>query len=68
MLAPVPGPAAARSGGAAAVHLDLGDEDLDAAEQLALRLGAVEPDPQPGGERWRVRLDPAGHLFCLASG
>nr|WP_238427989.1 VOC family protein [Frankia nepalensis] len=49
-------------------HLDLGVEDLDAAEKLALGLGAVRPDHQPGGDRWRVLLDPAGHPFCLVTG
>jgi catechol 2,3-dioxygenase-like lactoylglutathione lyase family enzyme len=49
-------------------HLDLQVEDLDAAEKLALELGAVRPDDQPGGGRWRVLLDPAGHPFCLTTG
>ncbi|MEU0562936.1 VOC family protein [Dactylosporangium sp. NPDC006015] len=49
-------------------HLDLQVEDLDAAEKLALELGAVRPDHQPGGNRWRVLLDPAGHPFCLIAG
>jgi predicted enzyme related to lactoylglutathione lyase len=46
------------------VHLDLAVEDLDAAEQRVLALGAVKPDFQPG-ETWRVFADPAGHPFCL---
>ncbi|WP_460530660.1 VOC family protein [Flindersiella endophytica] len=49
-------------------HLDLQVEDLDAAEKLALGLGAVRPDHQPGGDGWRVLLDPAGHPFCLSAG
>jgi catechol 2,3-dioxygenase-like lactoylglutathione lyase family enzyme len=49
-------------------HLDFGVEDLDAAEKWVLRLGATKPDHQPGGETWRVLLDPAGHPFCLVSG
>jgi hypothetical protein len=49
-------------------HLDLWVEDLDAAEKQALGLGAVRPDHQPGGDQWRVLLDPAGHPFCLAAG
>ncbi|MEV1053869.1 VOC family protein [Streptomyces sp. NPDC049887] len=49
-------------------HLDFRVENLDAAEALALRLGAVRAEHQPGGERWRVLLDPAGHPFCLSSG
>ncbi|WP_446221397.1 VOC family protein [Nocardia sp. IBHARD005] len=47
------------------LHLDLRVEDLDVAEKLALGFGAVRPDHQPGGDRWRVLLDPAGHPFCL---
>jgi catechol 2,3-dioxygenase-like lactoylglutathione lyase family enzyme len=49
-------------------HLDFRVEDLDAGEKLALRFGAVRPDHQPGGDRWRVLLDPAGHPFCLVTG
>ncbi|MGW7356199.1 VOC family protein [Streptomyces sp. NPDC054802] len=49
-------------------HLDFRVEDLDAAEELVLALGAVKPNHQPGRERWRVFLDPAGHPFCLTSG
>lgn len=48
-------------------HLDLRADDLDAAEALALKLGAAKPDHQPGDGRWRVLLDPAGHPFCLTS-
>jgi hypothetical protein len=44
--------------------LDLSVEDLDAAEERVLALGAVKPDFQPG-ETWRVFADPAGHPFCL---
>ena len=46
-------------------HLDLGAEDLDEAERRALSLGATKPGEQPGGDRWRVLLDPDGHPFCL---
>jgi len=49
------------------VHLDLRADDLDAAEELALELGAAKPGHQPGAGRWRVLLDPAGHPFCLTS-
>jgi len=45
-------------------HFDLAVDDLDAAEQTALELGATLADPQPG-ETWRVLLDPGGHPFCL---
>lgn len=49
-------------------HLDFGVSDLDVAEKEAVALGAVTPDHQPGGDRWRVLLDPAGHPFCLIAG
>lgn len=49
-------------------HLDFHVDDLDAAEKWVLELGAVKPDHQPGGQRWRVLLDPAGHPFCLLTG
>lgn len=45
-------------------HLDLAVDDLDAAAQECVRLGATWPDEQPG-ETWRVLLDPSGHPFCL---
>ena len=49
--------------GAAIVHLDLMADDLDAAAERAVALGATVPEqPDP---RWRVLLDPAGHPFCL---
>lgn len=47
------------------IHLDFAVEDLDEAEARLLELGAGRPDQQPGGERWRVLTDPAGHPFCL---
>lgn len=46
-------------------HFDFAVDDLDQAETLLLESGAVKPDSQPGGDRWRVFLDPAGHPFCL---
>jgi predicted enzyme related to lactoylglutathione lyase len=46
-------------------HFDLGVEDLAAAEQRVTELGATRPEDQPGGDRWRVLLDPSGHPFCL---
>ena len=49
--------------GRAVVHLDLTAQDIDAATERAVALGATRPDqPDP---RWRVLLDPAGHPFCL---
>jgi catechol 2,3-dioxygenase-like lactoylglutathione lyase family enzyme len=49
-------------------HLDFAVDDLDEAEALLLRLGAAKPEYQPGGDRWRVFTDPAGHPFCLIAG
>ena len=46
-------------------HFDLAVEDLTAAEQALVALGATVPAAQPGEDRWRVLLDPAGHPFCL---
>ena len=50
------------------IHLDFDVDDLDAAEKLLLELGATKPAHQPGGPRWRVYTDPAGHPFCLTAG
>lgn len=52
--------------GAKQFHLDLDTDDIEAAQQRALALGATLAEPQPG-ETWRVLLDPAGHPFCLAN-
>lgn len=51
--------------GAKQFHLDLSVEDVAAAEAACRGLGATVPDFQPGADRWRVLLDPAGHPFCL---
>ena len=51
-------------GGRKQFHLDLAVEDVEAATERALALGARAADPQPG-ETWRVLIDPAGHPFCL---
>jgi hypothetical protein len=42
-------------------------DDLDAAEEKALALGASKPSEQPNASQWRVLLDPGGHPFdiCL---
>ncbi|MFT4226852.1 VOC family protein [Micropruina sp.] len=45
-------------------HLDLAVDDLDAAEEQLLGLGATKPTDQPG-DTWTVLLDPDGHPFCL---
>ncbi len=46
-------------------HLDLGAEDVEATIARCVELGATKPDEQPGGDRWTVLLDPAGHPFCI---
>ena len=49
--------------GTAILHLDLTADDLGAAAEWAVALGATVPaQPDP---RWQVLLDPAGHPFCL---
>ena len=55
------------SGAPTHIHLDLAVVDLDAAEAEACRLGAQRAVEQPGADRWRVLLDPAGHPFCLTT-
>ncbi|WP_405876612.1 VOC family protein [Streptomyces sp. NBC_01136] len=50
------------------VHLDFVVDDLDEAEALLLKSGATKPVHQPGGDRWRIFTDPAGHPFCLTRG
>ncbi|TDQ51438.1 VOC family protein [Actinorugispora endophytica] len=51
--------------GAKRFHLDTHVTDLAEAEARFVRLGATRPVHQPGGERWRVLLDPEGHPFCV---
>ncbi|WP_217553687.1 VOC family protein [Streptomyces sp. GbtcB6] len=48
-------------------HLELGVDDLDAAQARLLALGAVEAATQPHPDLWRVLLDPAGHPFCITT-
>lgn len=50
------------------IHLDFAVEDLGEAEALLLELGATKPEQQPGADKWRVLIDPAGHPFCLTEG
>lgn len=45
-------------------HLDIEVQDLPAAVEDAVRLGATIAEHQPQ-ENVRVMLDPAGHPFCL---
>ncbi|BAL91170.1 hypothetical protein AMIS_59500 [Actinoplanes missouriensis 431] len=44
-------------------HLDVTVDDVEVAEQGALRLGATRLPEE--GENWRVYTDPAGKPFCL---
>ncbi len=46
------------------MHLDVAVEDLDAAGEEVVKLGATKAEFQPG-TTFRVYLDPAGHPFCL---
>jgi predicted enzyme related to lactoylglutathione lyase len=48
-------------------HLDLAVEDLDAAEEGVLALGATPLDATDRTRTWRVYADPAGHPFCLCA-
>ncbi|MER5935156.1 VOC family protein [Streptomyces sp. NPDC002054] len=48
-------------------HLDLVVEDLDAAEERILALGAKVLDAEDRGRNWRVYADPAGHPVCLCA-
>ncbi|MFW0792609.1 VOC family protein [Gordonia sp. CPCC 205515] len=45
-------------------HFDLAVDDLSAAQERCIGLGATEPAEQPG-DTWRVLFDPSGHPFCL---
>lgn len=46
-------------------HLELGVDDLDAAQARLIALGAVEAGEQPLPDRRRILLDPVGHPFCV---
>lgn len=52
-------------------HLDFAVQDLEAAVEFALSIGASKPEPQywqeGWGPQWITLLDPAGHPFCLCS-
>jgi hypothetical protein len=43
-------------------------DDLDSAVSSAIALGAREAEHQPAPDKWRVLIDPVGHLFCLSTG
>jgi len=47
------------------VHLDFAVEELASVEARVQELGATLAREQPGGRRFRVFIDPAGHPFCL---
>ncbi len=49
------------------LHLELAVEDLDAAEDRAVALGASRAVQQRASELWRVLIDPAGHPFCITT-
>jgi predicted enzyme related to lactoylglutathione lyase len=53
------------SGAPKRYHLDLQVDDVAKAVERCLELGAVKPEFQPGGDRWTVLTDPAGHPFCF---
>ncbi|SDK04529.1 VOC family protein [Streptomyces indicus] len=46
-------------------HLDIGVEDLDAAERALLAAGGRLLSAGDGRQPWRVYADPAGHPLCL---
>jgi predicted enzyme related to lactoylglutathione lyase len=50
------------------MHLDFLVDDIERAVNQVIALGATEAPGQPGGDEWRVMLDPAGHPFCLTTG
>jgi catechol 2,3-dioxygenase-like lactoylglutathione lyase family enzyme len=47
------------------LHLDFDVDDVDAAEQQVLALGATALPSPPDAKTFRVYADPAGHPFCL---
>ncbi|HLL66841.1 MAG TPA: VOC family protein [Micromonosporaceae bacterium] len=64
----VPGyapPAWPDTAGTKRFHLDFYVDDLGRAQAAAHAAGAATPEFQPGGDRWLVLTDPAGHPFCL---
>lgn len=48
-------------------HLDLTFDDVQAAENRLIGLGATKPEQQPGGMHWAVLLDPSGQPFCISA-
>jgi len=47
------------------MHFNFQVDDLSAAVDEAMRLGATKPTEQYGGEHFVTLLDPEGHPFCL---
>jgi catechol 2,3-dioxygenase-like lactoylglutathione lyase family enzyme len=55
--------------GKARIHVDIHADDLDAATERAVALGATRGnDVTEDGMTWRVMGDPDGNPFCLAQG
>lgn len=53
--------------GKSRTHIDAHTDDLDAATERALSLGATRgEDVAEYGMTWRVMADPEGNPFCLA--
>ena len=48
------------------MHLDISVDDLHAAVDRAVELGAREEAEQPAPDWWRVLRAPGGHVFCLS--
>lgn len=47
------------------MHFDFQVDDVNAAVEKAISLGAVKAQEQYGGEHFTTMFDPAGHPFCL---
>jgi len=52
------------------IHLDLWVDDINAAHDEVMSLGAkllkaAEKSPSESGDNYQVYADPAGHPFCL---
>jgi catechol 2,3-dioxygenase-like lactoylglutathione lyase family enzyme len=47
------------------MHFNFQVDDLSAAVEEAIRLGAIKVAAQFGGEHFVTMLDPEGHPFCL---
>lgn len=60
-----PPPAWPDAGAPRRLHLDFRVDDVGEAEARVVALGATVAAEQPGGWRFRVLVDPAGHPFCL---